>query len=248
MPVEHEHTAESLTADLRALGVEAGEVLFVHSSFRSLGPVAGGAQTVVDALADAVGPDGTILMPSFNLVDKDDRAATWDPATSPSTVGWLTEFFRRMPGTVCSDHYSHSVAARGRRAEWFVCDHRSDEGLRSPWDVAPWGKTYGVNSPMIRAYDADGKVLMIGVDYTTSTYMHVVEVRHWHERLADDAEADYQYIDRLTAGGYWEGLGRMRRGRLGDADCRLFAIREFVDTVLADARRCPQRYCKWWTG
>ena len=49
------HTRTSLARDLRALGVRGGDTLFVHSSFRSLGEVAGGAQSVVDALMDAVG-------------------------------------------------------------------------------------------------------------------------------------------------------------------------------------------------
>ena len=112
-------TCATLGRDLCALGVESGDILFIHSSFKSLGPVDGGASTVVAALEDAVGPDGLVLMPSFSLVpgDKDLRAAKWDRATTPSTVGWLTEYFRQMPGTVRSDHYSHAVAARGRRAE-----------------------------------------------------------------------------------------------------------------------------------
>ncbi len=61
------HSGERLLRDLGNLGVEAGDVLFVHSSFRSLGPVEGGAGTVVGALEAAVGSEGTILMPSFNL-------------------------------------------------------------------------------------------------------------------------------------------------------------------------------------
>ena len=86
-----------LQSHLEALGVEAGAVLFIHSSFKSLGPVAGGAQTVVDALQAAVDPDGLILMPSFHLIERSERARRWDWATTPSTVGWLTEFFRCCP-------------------------------------------------------------------------------------------------------------------------------------------------------
>ena len=52
------YTQADLQSHLEALGVEAGDMLFIHSSFKSLGPVAGGAQTVVDALQAAVGPMG----------------------------------------------------------------------------------------------------------------------------------------------------------------------------------------------
>jgi aminoglycoside 3-N-acetyltransferase len=228
------------------LGVVPGDVLFVHSSFKSLGPVDGGAGTVVQAMEDAVGPGGTVLMPSFNLVENDKRAETWNHRTSPSTVGWLTEFFRTMPGTVRSDHYSHSVAARGNRAEWFVSGHLERVGMRSPWDRGPWGYTYGTHSPMIRAYQADGKILILGVDYHSSTYMHVVEVSYWDEALRNDPQAEYYWINRPILGEYWDSTGRLRRGKVGNSDSRLFRIRDFVDTLLEAARKEPQRFFKYW--
>ena len=109
------HTRSKLRQDLRSLGVETGNILFIHSSFKSLGPVDGGAGTVIDALKDAVGDQGLILMPSFNLLDgRVLRAESWNVETTPSTVGWITEYFRLMPETLRSDHYSHSVAALGK--------------------------------------------------------------------------------------------------------------------------------------
>lgn len=245
-------TRSSLTADLRALGVEPGNTLFVHSSFRSLGSVEGGAGTVVAALEDAVGSEGLILMPSFNLIEggNEQRAANWNVQTTRSTVGWLTEFFRQMPGTVRSDHYSHSVAARGRGAAEFVSGHRSQEGLRSPWDLAPWGKTYGTHSPMMKAYRVHAKVLMLGVDYSSSTAMHIVEVIHWNERLETNPRAEFVYIgrNRPLLGAYWDSLGRLRRGRVGDADSRLFPMRDFVDTLLDAVRSQPEKYYRGWTA
>ena len=240
------HRRDTLASDFRALGVEPGDLIFMHSSFKSLGPVEGGAASVVGALEDAVGPDGLILMPSFNLVKNEDRAETWDHATTPSTVGWITEFFRRMPGTHRSDHYSHSVAARGRGAEEFVSCHLNDEGLDSPWDRPPWGKTYGTHSPMRRAYDADGKLLMLGVDYKSSTYVHLVEVMYWHVRRESDPQADYSWIRREAVGEFWDALGRMRHGKVGDAECRLFRIRDYVDTVLTEVEHNPGPYVKTW--
>ena len=57
----------SLTADLQRLGVNAGDLVMVHSSLRSLGMVDKGAQTVVDAFLDALGPSGTLVGPSFTF-------------------------------------------------------------------------------------------------------------------------------------------------------------------------------------
>jgi len=228
-------TKETLLHDLRKLGIELGDLLFIHSSFKSLGVVEGGAETVVAALEDAVGPAGLILMPSFNLVEK--RAETWDIETTSSTVGWLTEFFRRMPGTYRSDHYSHSVAARGKDAKDFISGHLNREGYKSPWDREPWGKTYGIHSPMYKAYQANGKLFMLGVDYDSSTYVHFVEVIYWKKLLDTDAAAEYSSLNRTKLGEFWDKIGNLSREFVGAADCRLFRIREYVDTLLSEVEK-----------
>ncbi|MBM3240001.1 AAC(3) family N-acetyltransferase [Candidatus Poribacteria bacterium] len=237
-------TKEKLLYDLRDLGVEPGDILFIHSSFKSLGPIEGGAETVVSTLEDAVGPEGLILMPSFNLVDYDKRAQTWNIETTPSTVGWLTEFFRRMPGTYRSDHYSHSVAARGKGAKDFVTGHLSHEGYKSPWDREPWGKTYGSHSPMYKAYQSDGKILMLGVDYDSSTYIHFVEVIYWNKLLDLDPEAKYPALNRPVLGEFWDQVSNLSRGFGGAAECRLFRIREYIDTLLREVEKNPYPYLK----
>ena len=237
------YTHKKLTQDFTNLGIEKGDTLFIHSSFKSLGPVEDGAGTVIAALEETVGEDGLILMPSFNLrPSREERVASWDVATTPSTVGWLTEFFRQMPDTYRSDHYSHAVAARGRDAEAFVADHLRREGCQSPWDLHPWGKTYGTHSPMFRAYKTDGKLLMIGVDYETSTYIHLVEVIHWNKRLADDSQAAFIGLNRPALGAFWDALGQLRKEKVGDSDCRLFHIKTYVDTLLAEVERNPEPY------
>ena len=238
------HTTATLTQDLVNLGVSPGDVLFVHSSFKSLGAVDGGAGSVVASLEAAVGPDGLVLMPSYNLgkPDVEARAGCWDIHNTPSTVGWLTEFFRKMPDTRRSDHYSHSVAARGAGAAEFVSGHLATEGFGSPWDREPWGKTYGTHSPMVRAYDRAGKVLMLGVDYHTSTYVHLVEVTYWHRCLETDPEARYLWLDRDRLGEFWDRTGPVARGPVGDADCRLFGIQDYVDGLLMEVTRDPERY------
>ena len=237
------YTRKKLTQDFTNLGIEKGDTLFIHSSFKSLGPVEDGAGTVISALEAAVGQDGLILMPTFSLLpSREERVAAWDVDKTPSTVGWLTEFFRQMPNTHRSDHYSHAIAARGKDAKAFVSDHLQREGYQSPWDHYPWGKTYGTHSPMFRAYTMNAKLLMIGVDYETSTYIHLVEVLHWNKRLTDDAQAEYISLKRPELGEFWERLGQLRQGRVGDSACRLFHIQTYVDTLLAEVERNPKPY------
>ena len=237
------YTHEKLTQDFTDLGIEKGDTLFIHSSFKSLGPIDSGAGTVISVLEEAIGQDGLILMPTFNLrPSREERVASWDVAATPSTVGWLTEFFRQMPGTYRSDHYSHAVAARGRNAEAFVADHLKSEGYQSPWDLHPWGKTYGTHSPMFRAYKSDAKLLMIGVDYQTSTYIHLVEVIYWNKRLTQDEQAAFIGLNRPELGAFWDTLSKLKQGPVGDSDCRLFHIKTYVDTLLAEVERDPEPY------
>ena len=176
------------------------------------------------------------------LPSREERVASWNVATTPSTVGWLTEFFRQMPGTYRSDHYSHAVAARGKGAKALVADHLRREGYQSPWDHHPWGKTYGTHSPMCRAYKTAAKLLMLGVDYESSTYVHFVEVMHWNKRLTEDAEAEYIRLKRSELGAFWDEVGRLRHGLVGDATCRLFHIKDYVDTLLEEVERNPEPY------
>lgn len=237
------YTRDKLIQDFTDLGIEKGDTLFIHSSFKSLGPVDGGAGTVISALEEAIGQNGLTLMPTFNLrPSREERVASWDVATTPSTVGWLTEFFRQMPDTYRSDHYSHAVAARGKGAEAFVADHLRREGYQSPWDLHPWGKTYGTHSPMFRAYKSDAKLLMIGVDYQTSTYIHLVEVIYWNKRLTQDKQAAFIGLNRPELGAFWDALGQLKQGPVGDSDCRLFHIKTYVDTLLAEVERDPEPY------
>ena len=242
------YSIDTLKHNLRDLGVEAGDILFVHSSFKSLGPVEGGAESVIQALEAAIGPEGLLLMPSFNLVKWELRPETWDPHNTPSTVGWITEQFRRLPRVYRSDHYSHSVAARGKKAKDFVAGHLRLEGYGSHWDRKPWGKTFGLHSPMYRAYQADAKLLMLGVDYYTSTYIHLVEAMYWQtlrgRRRDTERAAAFPALDRVKLGAFWEGSGELRRGRVGDADCRLFGIRNYVDSLLAEVERNPQPFLR----
>jgi aminoglycoside 3-N-acetyltransferase len=134
--VDRPATVASLVADLRSLGVTAGMTVMVHSSLSRLGYVAGGAQAVVQALLEAVGTDGTIMMPthSGDLTDPAPwtsppiPAAWWDivrnemPAfdirlTPTRGMGAIVECFRHVRGVRRSAHPTVSAAAVGPNAE-----------------------------------------------------------------------------------------------------------------------------------
>src|SRR5690242_18098745 len=55
---------DSLVADLRKIGVAAGDSVLVHVSLSKIGFVEGGVKTVVDALSEVLGPGGNLLFPT----------------------------------------------------------------------------------------------------------------------------------------------------------------------------------------
>ncbi|CAL5871544.1 uncharacterized protein PFLUO_LOCUS5797 [Penicillium psychrofluorescens] len=176
-------TRDSLAADLRDVGLKGGEVVLLHSSLRSLGWVCGGAEAVVLALLDVLGPEGTLVVPSQTRYNSDPaswknspvpevwwpiiRAHTppFDPCTSrPEGMGAIAEAVRTWPGAVRSAHPQTSFAAVGPRA-------------KSLMDYHPLDCRLGERSPLARLEDAGAQVLLVGVGFDSCTAFHLAEYR-----------------------------------------------------------------------
>ena len=150
---------KELMRDLRRLGVTPGMDLMVHSSLAAIGFVEGGAETVVDALLQAVGKRGTLLAPSFNH-----RAATvFNPLTTPTTNGAIPDALWRRPEAVRSMHPTHAVAAIGPRASDY-CHRHLEAGIWAP------------DSPIGHLVHGGGYILALGTTHDTSTAYHVAEL------------------------------------------------------------------------
>jgi aminoglycoside 3-N-acetyltransferase len=147
------------------LGVRPGGVLLVHASLRSLGPLAGGAETVVLSLLEALGPQGTLLMPALSYATVGPQSPIFNVATTPSCVGALPEYFRTRPGTIRSVHPTHSVSGGGSLVKDLL-----DEHIRSTTPCGPY-------SPFARLPEVDGQILFIGCGLRPNTSMHAVEER-----------------------------------------------------------------------
>ena len=110
-------TPTQLRADLRALGVEPGSVLMVHTALSKVGFIPGGAQAMIEALLDVLGPGGTLVMPAFSASITDPQFWTnppvpeeWWPTIREETpaydgrktptrmLGIVAELFRTWPG------------------------------------------------------------------------------------------------------------------------------------------------------
>lgn len=153
----------ALTADLELLGVRAGDLLMVHASLRAVGPVDGDAEGVLDALAAAVGPTGTLLM-TLGAIDTTETDVPFDHLTTPADpdIGVLAEVFRTRNGTRLSDHPEGRFGASGPMADELVRD-------------VPWHHYYGPGSPLERFVERHGRVLRLGADIDTVTLLHYAE-------------------------------------------------------------------------
>ena len=152
-------TRSRLVDDFKKLGLENGMDVMVHSSLSRIGPVEGGADTVVDALLAAIGRRGTLMMPSFNH----GAGQVFNPLTTPCTNGAIPDAMWRRPKAVRSLHPTHSVAAIGRRAEEYCRDHL---------EVGIWEQ----DSPIGRLLHGGGYILSLGVKHDSSTAYHVAEI------------------------------------------------------------------------
>lgn len=150
---------------LRALGVRAGDRVLVHSSLSKFGHVEGGAPTVIRALLSAVGPEGTVLVPTLTGTQKDGpkHPPRFDVRTTPCWTGRIPETLRQWPGAVRSLGPTHSVAAVGPDAQRLLVGH---EDCRTPC---------GTSSPYVKLAEAGGKILFLGATLDANTTFHSAE-------------------------------------------------------------------------
>src|SRR5271157_115439 len=102
-------TRAAIRDGLAALGVVGGDTVLIHSSLRAFGRVAGGAGTVVRALLDVVGEDGTLVAPIFRTFFTEGPGQSWDRDSSPSLMGLISENVRAWPGAERSAHAIHPI-------------------------------------------------------------------------------------------------------------------------------------------
>ncbi len=164
-------TKAELRRGLESLGIGAGDVVMLHSSLKSIGFVEGGPRTVLEALVEAVGATGTLVVPTYWLPGGTILATckldgyVFDPRRHGSHLGRLPSEFLTFDGIARSIHPTHSVSAIGRDAQSIVEDHH-----RAP-------SIFGTGSPWDRCHALDAKVVGLGISMGPVTFYHLLEDR-----------------------------------------------------------------------
>ncbi len=239
---------QELSAAFGEIGVESGDTLLVHSSYKSLGQVEDGPNTVIEALRGALGDQGTLIVPTFNFAFCEGEP--FDARSTPSRMGVLTEIVRQMPDATRVEHPIYSFAVVGALAGEAAAT--SDPS------------SYGRDSLFGRLRDWDGKIMIIGLPYNHSmTFFHHVEEMHG---------VDYRYMKSFTGtvtdvdgrsrertvtmlvrdldrgvvtavdamGELLANKGIIRTSQIGDAKVRLMRARDVFDATAKAMRHEPR--------
>lgn len=176
-------TRKSLEDALRAVGVQRGDGLLVHSALHVLGQPQGGLGMLLDALKDAIGLDGTIVVPTFTLAFA--HGQDYDPYATPSQgMGAFSEYVRQQPKVLRTLHPLQSVAVWGEQAVEFA-------GL----DTC---SAFDDGSAFDRMLKLGFKLLLLGADVQAASMVHYSEQR---------AQVPYRYwkdfTGRVKQSGKW---------------------------------------------
>jgi aminoglycoside 3-N-acetyltransferase len=175
-------TLDQLGACIRSLGFTPGRDLLVHSSLVGLRQLQAKLPEQIEFLVGLAGSEATLLMPTHPATRDKDGLAVYDVARSPSTVGMLTERFRKLPGALRSPFPVAPVAAFGPRAALYTRDFRRESG----------GTPYGQGSPYQTLTREGGQVLYLGIDFIRAlTLEHVA-----FDLLAGDHPVPDYYVEK----------------------------------------------------
>ncbi len=230
-------TKQEIIVKLGNVGVKKGDLIYVASYMPILGNSPSLLDDTIDALTEAVGKEGTVVMPTFNYDYC--KGSLFDPTETPSQVGVLTENFRKRPGVLRSFSPPWCTFA--------ACGKRSDEIVKIKGT-----SSFGIDGIPQYLYDANTRYVLLGCPYADAViHIHWLEekfevpYRYWKQfkgkvRIAGKIEnnVSYMFARRLDVGAdieyshlaeAFEKTGKVNVEKLGLGHLRSFKVKDFVD-------------------
>ena len=168
----------AVIAALRELGVRAGDILIVHSSFAALKRFELAPEAIIAELLALLGPEGTLVMPAFPLYRGEpqglarhsdaafDRVFDYDVASTRIWTGTLPKALLKWPGAVRSRCPANPMVAVGPHAEAMMRDNLTAEFITPS----------GPGSALDYCHRHGARVVALGIDLVHSlTIIHVAE-------------------------------------------------------------------------
>jgi aminoglycoside 3-N-acetyltransferase len=241
-----------LLDDLHGLGLRAGDLVVMHSSFKALGRSDVSPADFLHTLLATLEPGGTLMVPTFTY----SYAGFWgvqpfDPRTSPGRQnGILTETLRQLPSACRSTHPTYSVAAVGPLAPALTENKAAASAL-------------GFGSSYADAHRLGAKILLLGVGNDRNSMLHYAETVAglpyldipWRafagptalvrrgDGTASEVMLPVEYpacsLGFGAADAYLEAQGLLRRGRVGRAECLWLEAQPMVAAIAERLRREP---------
>ncbi len=197
---------EDLVLNFIELGLKPSDVVLVHSSFKSFGCIEGGPQTVIDALTEIVGKNGTLIFPAFNF-DFSSKGSTFDVKKTPSQMGILTEFARKSPNSKRTLDPIYSFVVLGN--------------LKDELGNLVYKNSYGANSMFAKLREKNGMIMIIGLKYNDSVtfFHHIEEMQKVDYRFPKEFQGEIiGYDDERKKGKITLYVRNLEIGTLTDVD------------------------------
>ncbi len=151
---------------LREVNINKKDIVFIHSDISVFGKLATLdrnflLQALINTIKETIGEDGIIIMPTFSYSFCNNEL--YDVTNTKSTVGVLTEYFRKQPDVNRTIHPIFSVAIWGNHKNEFLNISKD---------------SFDENSIFGKFHQMNGKIVFLGTPFQSCTYIHYIEQMH----------------------------------------------------------------------
>ena len=179
-----------LEEKFRAMGLAESDTVYMHSAFKPFNGFSGGPHQIIDCLLNVIGDAGNLVMVSMPYGGSTETylrtAKVFDVIKTESSMGIITEIFRRKKDVLRSLNPAHPILAFGPDAQWIISGH--DKTMYS----------CGKGSPFEKISQLDAKAFFFDVPFRTMTFFHYLEDKFKDSspvKLYDDEALESIVID-----------------------------------------------------